>query len=147
MKATMLLAGDIGGTKTNLMVFSLDEKPEPEVETTFKSGDYPSLEAIVQEFLASHGLNIDRAIFGVAGPVVDGEAKITNLPWHMSEVSLSEALNLPPEAVKLLNDLEAIAYSVPHLASNDLALLNAGQVTHMPDSHKAVVVNPQAKHE
>ncbi len=109
----MLLAGDIGGTKTNLAVFS----PEtgwrvPSAEATYPSADYPSLEALVHEFLAHHNFSIDRASFGVAGPVVAGRATITNLPWMMEETQLQQALRIP--SVRLLNDLDAIAHAVPY---------------------------------
>ena len=122
----MLLAGDIGGTKTNLAVFS----PEtgwrvPLVEKTFPSSQYPSLEAIVHEFLAQEQFSIDRASFGVAGPVVGGQATITNLPWKLDEQQLQAALNIP--SVHLLNDLDAIAHAVPLLGPDDLHTLNVGQ--------------------
>ena len=76
----MLLAGDIGGTKTNLAFFSLEAGPRsPLAEATFSSGRYPSLEALVSEFLAQVDLKPARAIFGVAGPVVAGWATITRM--------------------------------------------------------------------
>jgi len=122
----MLLAGDIGGTKTNLAIFS----PEmgwrtPLVEQTFPSSQYPSLEAIAQEFLAQQHFSIDQASFGVAGPVVAGRATITNLPWTMDEQELQKALNIP--SVRLLNDLDAIAHAVPFQKPDDLHTLNIGQ--------------------
>ena len=122
----MLLAGDIGGTKTNLAVFS----PEtgwraPLVEKTFPSSQYPSLEAIVGEFLAQEHFTIDRASFGVAGPVVGSQATITNLPWELDEQQLQAALHIP--SVHLLNDLDAVAHAVPFLGPFDLYTLNAGQ--------------------
>jgi glucokinase len=135
----MLLAGDIGGTKTHLAIFSLGDKPEPERQAIFKSADYPSLEAIAQKFLAETGFRLTKAVFGVAGPVVNGRSKITNLPWHISETGLSQALGLPLPAVKLLNDLEAIAYAVPHLPANDLTALNSDQMDPNLGGHKAVI--------
>jgi glucokinase len=126
----MLLAGDIGGTKTNLGIYSADKGPrEPLIEATFPSGQYPSLETLVGEFLAKVNVNIERASFGVAGPVVGGPAKITNLPWVIDEIHLRESLKLP--SVSLLNDLEAIAYGVPLLEPGDVHALNEGaQVPH-----------------
>src|SRR5215471_19080235 len=109
----MLLAGDIGGTKTNLAVFSPERGWRvPFAEDTFTSADYPGLEAVVREFLAQHHFAIDRASFGVAGPVVDGHASITNLSWIMDETRLQQELQIP--SVHLLNDLDAIAHAVPH---------------------------------
>ncbi len=122
----MLLAGDIGGTKTRLAIYSPEAGPRtPLVEETFPSGRYPSLEALVSDFLAQVDFKPKRASFGVAGPVVAGQATITNLPWVMSETHLQAALDLSP--VRLLNDLAAIAQAVPWLESDDLYALNEGQ--------------------
>lgn len=133
----MILVGDIGGTKTNLAVFSTGERPKIEVQATFKSADYPSLEAIARKFLADTGATVSKAVFGVAGPVVGGESEITNLPWVISEAALSTALKLP--VVKLLNDLEATANSVPHLLSEDLVALNSDQMDVSVGGNKAVI--------
>lgn len=122
----MLLAGDIGGTKTNLAVFSSEAGwRKPFAEATYSSINYPDLESLVREFLAQHDFIIDRASFGVAGPVVAGHASITNLPWMMDEQQLQQALQIP--SVRLMNDLDAIAHSVPYLDSQDLYTLNKGQ--------------------
>jgi glucokinase len=122
----MLLAGDIGGTKTNLAVFSPEDGPRaPLAEATFPSARYPSLEALVREFLSQVDLKVEWASFGVAGPVAAGRATITNLPWVMEERQLQEALNL--SSVRLLNDLAAIAHAVPFLEPADLHTLNVGQ--------------------
>jgi len=122
----MLLAGDIGGTKTNLAIFSPEAAPRaPLAEATFRSDDYPSLEAIVREFLAQGALPVQRASFGVAGPVVAGRATITNLPWEIDAAQLQSVLHL--STVRLLNDLEAIAHAVPFLEPDDLHTLNVGQ--------------------
>ncbi len=123
----MLLAGDIGGTKTNLAVFSIDDEDgwkKPLAEATFPSGRYLSLEALVEEFQEQHHFKLDRASFGVAGPVVGGRATITNLPWVLEENHLKKALNIP--SVSLLNDLTAIAHGVPYLGPDDLHTLNTG---------------------
>jgi glucokinase len=122
----MLLAGDIGGTKTNLAIFSPETGPRvPLAEATFPSGHYPCLEALVKEFLAQTDLHVKGASFGVAGPVVAGQATVTNLPWVMDEAHLQEALNL--SSIRLLNDLAAIAHAVPFLEPDDLHTLNEGQ--------------------
>jgi glucokinase len=126
MEVNMLLAGDIGGTKTNLAVFSPEAGPRaPLAEATFPSADYPSLEALTLEFLSQVDLPVERASFGVAGPVAAGRAEITNLPWVMAETQLQKALNL--SSVRLLNDLASIAHAVPFLESADLHTLNEGQ--------------------
>ena len=91
----MLLAGDIGGTKTNLAVFTRESGWRvPIAEATFPSADYASLEELVRGFLAQHDFPIDYASFGVAGPVVGGRATITNLPWTMDDVELQQALHI-----------------------------------------------------
>src|SRR5579884_3498375 len=132
----MLLAGDIGGTKTNLALYaSEDDLRTPVAEATFPSAWYPSLEALVGEFLQRTRAEVDRASFGVAGPVVKGEAKITNLPWTISAATLSATLGIA--RVGLLNDLEAIGYAVPHLAPEDVWTLSAG--TPAPGGPMAVV--------
>src|SRR5262245_42409924 len=115
----MLLAGDIGGTKTALGVFSEEQGAHTAIaESEVHSADYGSLESIAKEFLAKNGLRVDRACFGVAGPVLGGRAKITNLPWIVDEASIAKELNLG--AVYLLNDLEAIAYAIPGLRPEDV---------------------------
>jgi glucokinase len=122
----ILLAGDIGGTKTSLALFSSDNGPRsPLAQATFLSGRYPSLEALVREFLAQVDVSVDRASFGVAGPVVGGQAEITNLPWILDESQLVDALGF--STVRLLNDLDAVAYAVPILEQDDLHTLNEGQ--------------------
>ena len=132
----MLLIGDIGGTKTNLAIFTTDGSLQLQRQTIYKSADYASLEAIVQEFLANSPNDISKAVFGVAGPVVNGESHITNLPWHITESGLKDVLDTP--LVKLLNDLEAIAYAVPHLSDQDLELLNPQQANPIA-GHKAII--------
>ena len=121
----MLIAGDIGGTKTDLAIYSRESGPHaPLAQVEVHSSDYPSLEAAVAEFLSHTKMSVDVASFDVAGPVIDGHVKATNLPWVMDESSLKTALNL--KSVHLMNDLEAVARSVPVLRSTDLITLNHG---------------------
>ncbi len=122
----MLLAADIGGTKTDLAVFSHEAGPHsPLVQGEVHSADYPSLQVLAAEFLSKVDIPVERACFDVAGPVIDGHAKVTNLPWSMDEASLASDLNL--KSVRLLNDLEAVARAVPILRPIDVTTLNAGQ--------------------
>ena len=121
----MLLAGDIGGTKTALGVFSEEQGAHRALaQSEVHSAGYPSLESIAKEFLTKTGLQVNRACFGVSGPVLAGRAKITNLPWTVDQASLAKELNL--EAVHVLNDLEAIACAVPGLRPEDVETLGAG---------------------
>jgi glucokinase len=122
----MLLAGDLGATKTSLAIYLPEAGPRYALkEATFASDRYPNLESLVHEFLQQAGVPVKAACFGVAGPVVGGRASITNLGWVMEEQQLAEALNL--SAVQLLNDLQAIGYGVPSLGADDLHTLNEGQ--------------------
>ena len=122
----ILLAGDIGATKTNLAIMSSEAGPRtPLAEATFPSANYPSLEAVAREFLSQVEWQVERACFGVAGPVVSGRVSITNLPWLIDEGNLQDALRL--STVYLLNDLESIANGVPALEPADLYTLNVGQ--------------------
>lgn len=124
--SSLLLAGDVGATKTSLGVFSAEVGPrEPVAQATFASREYSSLEALVQEFQSQVKLPVDRASFGVPGPVVAGRAKLTNLPWTVDEAQLADALNL--SWVRLLNDVAAMAHGVPHLLPQDLHVLDQGQ--------------------
>jgi glucokinase len=125
-KTTAVLAGDIGGTKTNLAIFTSEAGLRaPLAEATFPSGNYPSLEVLVREFFSRVRTKVDRASFGVAGPVVKGHARITNLPWVMDEAKLADTLGL--SSVHLLNDLLALAHAVPFLIEKDLHVLNKGR--------------------
>ncbi len=122
----IILAGDIGGTKTNCALFSEEAGPHaPLAEATFPSAQYDSLEAIVRAFRADHPAPVAAACFGVAGPVVGGRAEITNLPWVIEAASLAAELGLP--TVFLINDLKAVAQAVPFLDADDVATLNVGE--------------------
>ncbi|MSQ24311.1 MAG: glucokinase [Chloroflexi bacterium] len=121
----MLLAGDIGGTKTALAVYGPDAGlTAPIARAEFRSADFPGLEAIVRTFLAQVDLPVDRASFAVAGPVIEGRARATNLPWVVEAERLGSDLGL--EAVYLLNDLEATARAVPLLPAEAFEVLNVG---------------------
>jgi glucokinase len=124
----MLLAGDIGGTKTDLAIFSSEAGPHsPIVQSKVHSADYPSLRAIVTEFLAKAKKPVDRACFAVAGPVIEGRVKTTNLPSVIEETSLAKELRLNLKSVHLINDLEAIARAIPILKPSDVSTINAGE--------------------
>jgi glucokinase len=121
----MLIAGDVGGTKTDLAIYSKESGPHaPLVQTEVHSADYPSLQAIVTEFLSRTKLPVEAAAFDVAGPVINGRVKTTNLPWIMDESSLKTELKLT--SVHLMNDLEAVARSVLVLRPIDVITLNQG---------------------
>jgi glucokinase len=124
----MLIAGDVGGTKTRLALISPDEGPRKLLaEQDYASQDFPGLTPIVESFMATHaeGAAVTSACFDVAGPVIDGHAHLTNLPWTLDETGLARDLKL--RRVSLLNDLKAIAHAVPHLLPEETAVINAGR--------------------
>ncbi|HLF89789.1 MAG TPA: glucokinase [Anaerolineales bacterium] len=121
----MLLSGDIGGTKTILALYTHEDGPRnPYAQFTYASTKYDSLEAMVLEFKNQTRVEIERATFAVAGPVLGGKAQITNLPWVMEESQLLEILGL--NSVKLINDLVAVGYGVPELQPEELYTLQQG---------------------
>lgn len=123
----LILAGDIGGTKTHLALFSFQNNDvKAEVEKTFPSQEYSGLEPILQEFFAAGKHLIDRASFGIAGPLVDGIVNPPNLDWIVDPLSLAKTLALP--SVSLLNDLEAAAYGIFTLSPDEFLVLNQGVI-------------------
>jgi glucokinase len=120
----MFLAGDIGGTKTVLALYDTEDVTNPVREETFANHNFKSLPAIVEQFLAEATAVPQTACFGVAGPVRDRQANLTNLPWHISAPDIEDRFGWP---VRLLNDLQAIAYAVPNLTGDDLLTLNEAQ--------------------
>jgi len=125
MADTLLLAGDIGGTKANLALFSLGgTKLALRRNQRFHSSDYPGLGAILREFLSEPFGPIHAAGFGVPGPVKDGRAKPTNLTWGVDAAEISTEFGIPH--VQVLNDLAANAYGISLLAPDDFAILQPG---------------------
>jgi glucokinase len=149
----MILAGDIGGTKTNLALFDwTNERVEPTHARSFHSGDYKSLEEIIQEFLTppkpteaedadgtgeaepnggkslntplEEPVRLAAACFGIAGPVIDNHSHTTNLPWIVDGAAIAKQFDIPK--VRLLNDLEATAYGILLLRPEEVHVLNAG---------------------
>ena len=123
----MILAGDIGATKTILALFSRESGLETAVaEAVFPSADYSSLEEMSAEFL-SHTQQeaIAAACFGVAGPVANGQATVTNLPWNVSEARLVSTLGIPH--ISLINDVQALGCSIGTLDVSSLKTVNEGR--------------------
>jgi glucokinase len=120
-----VLAGDIGGTKTSLGLFSPGERrPALEVMKSYPSREAYGLEELVATFLAEHPCSISRACFGIAGPVIRGVTKTTNLPWVASEEEIKKRFGW--DKVWLINDLSATALAVPVLEPSEVRELNAG---------------------
>ena len=132
----LVLAGDIGGTKTNLALFSVQgERLHSETFRSFPSKRYSGLEPVLKEFLSGDKHDIDAACFGIAGPVVDGKVKTPNLPWMIDGNGLSRSLKL--DSVGLLNDLEATAYGIFTLDNDEFHTLNEGTMRH--SGNKALI--------
>ncbi|MBU0945199.1 MAG: glucokinase [Proteobacteria bacterium] len=123
---TLLLAADIGGTKSDLAIFELADSPEapPLAHQRFLNRQFPDFDAILTDFLV-HAPPPDYACLGVAAVVRHGEAKLTNLPWKLSEHSLQSKFGW--RATCLINDLTALCASLPHLQERDLLVIQAGQ--------------------
>ncbi len=114
----LLLAADVGGTKTNMYLFRVVPAGLESIkEHVFHTAEYNSMEAMIDDFLAA-GEKPDRICFGVAGPVIKGTVQLTNLGWPISAHSISQHYN--NINVALLNDLEATAYSINALNGTDL---------------------------
>jgi len=124
----MLLAGDIGGTKTLLGLFdALPLRPRALASQSFATLDYDDLGSMAAEFLDSEDVRrdtIESACFGVAGPVIGDAAELTNVPWQIDGRRVATALGL--HQVALLNDLQAMAYAVPVLQPHELFALQEG---------------------
>jgi glucokinase len=125
----MLLAGDIGGTKTLLGLFDpVSARPRPVLVRSFGTLDYDDLTTMIATFLKEGGATpagIDMACFGVAGPVIDETAKLTNVPWFVDGRRVAEEFGT--RWVILLNDLEAMAWAVPVLRESEVHVLQEGE--------------------
>lgn len=122
---TVVLAGDIGGTKTSIGLFVMGKKrPEPLTVENFPSREAPRMESIVDRFLEGHPAPVSSACLGIAGPVIKGRCKTTNLPWVVSETLMKRRFHW--RHVRLLNDLAAAALAIPFLRRSELVSLNKG---------------------
>src|ERR1700751_1147673 len=122
---SMILAGEIGATRTRLAAFESDgNKLEKVVEKIYMSQQESSLPDIIRSFVKSEGIPVLSACFGVAGPVRGGRCKISNLAWTIDSFDLASLLKL--KSVGLINDLEAFAYGIDGLESKDFITLSAG---------------------
>ncbi|HWR68817.1 MAG TPA: glucokinase, partial [Desulfomonilia bacterium] len=128
----VMVAGDVGGTKTILALYSPGKGPrEPLVRSSFPSSSHAGLEDLLVAFLADVQEKVDGAVFGVAGPVVGGSARITNLTWTIDASSLGSVLGTG--RIHLLNDLEAVALGIPLLSGDDFHTIHRGEpVPHGP---------------
>lgn len=120
----MILAGDIGGTKTNLALFEMqEERLVLQQKHQFASRDFSSLDDVISEFeQRTSKPPIAAVCFGIAGPVIEGRCRTTNLPWEITTPDLQKRLHTGN--VRLLNDLEATAYGMLYLDEEEFVDLN-----------------------
>ena len=134
----MLLAGDLGGTKTLLGLQPHQARPRPQAVREFATLEFPGLETMIETFLADAAVraaSIRAAVVGVAGPVRDQCAELTNVPWRVSAPEVSARAGL--DRVVLLNDVEAMAHCVDALGQDERRVLQAG--TRRPDGNGALL--------
>jgi glucokinase len=126
----MILAGDIGGTNTRLGLFEPSHpRPRRVRLRVFPTLDFPNLGSIISAFFEVESIDrttVDRACFGVAGPVLDEAAQLTNVPWRVEARGVAATFGIA--RVRLLNDLQAMAYSVQVLEDAELHTLQRGAV-------------------
>lgn len=132
---TVILVGDVGGTKTYLALFEPDNLDSPQVQATLFSQRYSSLESLISEFLSYHKVKVVAAAFGIAGYVRDGHVTTPNLPWAVKTKNLETAIDC--QNVALVNDVEANAYGLELVAPEDLIDLNPEGVE--TDGNRAVI--------
>jgi glucokinase len=120
-----ILAGDIGGTKTNLGIFTSGKRrPLLKFFETYPSRECRDLESIITLFLKKYPVDIQSACFGIAGPVHNGACRVTNLPWEVRESGIKKRFKF--KYVQLINDLTATSYAVPFLTRNEIQTVNKG---------------------
>ena len=121
----MILAGDVGGTKTNLALYRREARGLLRSRmTTYRSVEHAGLDPILRDFLGE-GATVERACIGVAGPIEDGRCRLTNLDWEVDEASLRRTLEV--REAYLINDLQATASSLPFLRKADTAVIQEGE--------------------
>jgi glucokinase len=133
----MMLAGDIGGTKTNIALFheEADRLGLPINQQSFPSKQYDSLDTIIKCYLEAKSAEVKYACFGIAGPTVGARAKTPNLAWQVDGESLARTIGVA--RVDLINDLEATAYGIEGLKDGQLYTLNEGDP--LPTGNRALI--------
>jgi glucokinase len=131
----MILAGDLGGTKSNLGLFDVQQGKLVRIaRKRYTSHEYPGLKDITADFLTQNGAKVTAASFGIAGPVVNNTVRATNLPWVIDGAEMAAFLSL--NHVRLVNDLEATSYGIGVMEPSDLEVLYPG----VPEPHATQVV-------
>ncbi|MFB3908077.1 MAG: glucokinase [Candidatus Eisenbacteria bacterium] len=131
-----ILAGDVGGTKALLSIFEWEGgRLRTLREERYPSAEVEGLHTLVELFCGEDLCTIDRACFGVPGPVLDGEVRAVNLPWNISARQVAERTRIG--AVVLINDFEAVGYGLEALEPHDLLVLQEGR--HAPRRPAALI--------
>jgi glucokinase len=126
----MILAGDVGGTKSNLGLFEAEKDSARQgrlvrvAQKRYSSREHTGLEEIVRDFMGTTGAKVTAACFGIAGPVVENRVRTGNLPWVVDGATLARELRV--DRVRLLNDLEATGYGIEIMLPGDFETLEAG---------------------
>ena len=119
---TLLLAGDIGGTKTLLRLVESTADTEPLFEATYPSANFAHLNDIVTRFLKeAHSSCPAAACFAIAGPVKNNQSQVTNLGWQLDAQQMEADLGI--EHVQLINDFAAVGYGIPAMQAQDVVVL------------------------
>lgn len=122
---TNVLAGDVGATKTNLALFKMEEGHTTSLqEAQYKSNDYKDIIGLINAFIGDTLPCPDSICLGVAGPVLNGHAKLSNINWEIDRAELSNHFKI--KNVTLINDLEATAYGLAMLNENDVKIIHKG---------------------
>ena len=135
----MILAGDVGGTKVHLALYSFEQGHLAHIrDEKYPANEYSGLGEVIVKFLAEgrdSGEEVTAACFGVPGPVRAGKLKLTNLPWEIDSRELARSLNI--EHLFLINDLEANGYGIPELAPDKIFTLLKGDPA--AEGHRGLV--------
>jgi glucokinase len=132
----MILAGDLGGTKSNLGLFEIQAGKLAIVSLKrYATQEHKGLEEVVTDFLAATKCKVTAASFGIAGPVVQNRVHATNFPWIVDGAALARHLGV--SRVRLLNDLEAAAFGIGVMEPPDLEVIHPGVPA--PQANRAVI--------
>ena len=122
----MLLAADIGGTKTLIGLYDIGpDRPTAVVTREYATLDFESFEELVETFLdETGGGDVEALCAGIAGPVSGLVARLTSAPWVADAGAVARRLGRC-RAV-LINDLESMAAAIPVLEPDEVCVLQEG---------------------
>ena len=135
-----LLAGDVGGTKTLLSLWTKEnERPHPLIIERYRTADYLEFNELLATFVHQHcqKLNLGAVTLGTAGPIGKGVCQLTNVGWQLSAADIAKSLDLPTNRVRLLNDVEAMGHAVGVLRQDEIETLQVG--SWRPNGNAAII--------